>query len=565
MATDLLLKNDTVTLDEALRTADTAVSLAIKAISLVVSPQEMHKKLIDEPRDHMKGLAVSSILKNLENQKEAKIGFGVGNSIRDSVMQALYDCPFIGTGIKNSNGMVFCIITSSDIMEDEDLHATLDIFRQTLQFTGKVVIASSHEPNLEPNMLVTSIIVIGSRPQTQALPKKNIFSTLAEQFPSILKFFMGNQQLEDSKEFNTSNPSKTIHPLDTIAEADVIPLNGMADGADRWHEDDNNTVFRGLDEDFDFGDGIGDEDPLTESSGFNDHITEGSIAFQRELLQNGNLGLGHLIAEKWAKQRARTPILDNLSIFPLPVGVRRPEDSGDIEEFPDTEEQQEGNEENAFPEQLRDDPSISSLGALTDAGFLAVKDFYSYASTLLKSRNDEAARKQGVLSVRAASVLESERDSPRKWSPTTEMQYRGGVYKGRCQGGLPEGKGRLVLHDGSIYDGMWHYGKRSGLGAFYFSNGDVFQGSWRDDVMHGKGWFYFHTGDRWFANFWKGKANGESRFYSKLGDVFFGQFQDGWRQGDFLCVDVEGTRCIEVWNKGVLVSRKPLDSDNAGG
>lgn len=79
--------------------------------------------------------------------------------------------------------------------------------------------------------------------------------------------------------------------------------------------------------------------------------------------------------------------------------------------------------------------------------------------------------------------------------------------------------------------------------------------------MHGKGWFYFHTGDRWFANFWKGKANGEGRFYSKSGDVFFGHFQDGWRHGHFLCIDVDGTRSLEIWDQGVLVSRKQLDSD----
>ncbi|KAL0683449.1 hypothetical protein Bca4012_050297 [Brassica carinata] len=39
------------------------------------------------------------------------------------------------------------------------------------------------------------------------------------------------------------------------------------------------------------------------------------------------------------------------------------------------------------------------------------------------------------------------------------MQYRGELFKGRCQGGLPEGKGRLVFGDGSIYDGMWHKGR----------------------------------------------------------------------------------------------------------
>ena len=97
------------------------------------------------------------------------------------------------------------------------------------------------------------------------------------------------------------------------------------------------------------------------------------------------------------------------------------------------------------------------------------------------------------------------------------MQYRGELFKGRCQGGLSEGKvnryvafyscmeplsyawdkrlswshsflsqGRLVFGDGSIYDGMWHKGKRCGLGTFYFKNGDVFQGTWSEDLIHGK-------------------------------------------------------------------------------
>ncbi|KAE8667271.1 hypothetical protein F3Y22_tig00112428pilonHSYRG00056 [Hibiscus syriacus] len=141
-------------------------------------------------------------------------------------------------------------------------------------------------------------------------------------------------------------------------------------------------------------------------------------------------------------------------------------------------------------------PSIPSSsrpwGALTDASFEAMREIYNNGSTVLKGKAG-IPKKQGVLSARAASMLEAERDSPKKWSPIVEMHYRGGVYRGRCQGGLPEGKGRLVLGDGNIYDGMWRYGKRSGVGTFYFSNGDVFQGSWRDDLMHGKGWFYFHA------------------------------------------------------------------------
>jgi len=61
-----------------------------------------------------------------------------------------------------------------------------------------------------------------------------------------------------------------------------------------------------------------------------------------------------------------------------------------------------------------------------------------------------------------------------------------------------------------------------------------------------QGWFYFHKGDRWFANFWKGKASGEGRFYSKSGEIFFGHFKDGWRHGQFLCIDLDGTRSVTL-------------------
>ncbi|EPS63756.1 hypothetical protein M569_11028, partial [Genlisea aurea] len=188
-------------------------------------------------------------------------------------------------------------------------------------------------------------------------------------------------------------------------------------------------------------------------------------------------------------------------------------------------------------------------------------DYYNQNLVASSDRDIHAThfKKQGDLSLRASSMLESERDAFKKWSRAVEMKYRGGRYKGRIEGGLPEGKGCLYLEDGSAYDGMWRNGKRSGSGTFYFSNGDFFQGSWRDDVMHGKGWMYFSSGDRWFANFWKGKANGEGRLYSKVGDVSFGKFKEGWRHGYFLHISsVDGTRCEELWDEGVLVSRKQL-------
>ncbi|XWS69423.1 hypothetical protein CRYUN_Cryun04dG0177700 [Craigia yunnanensis] len=465
--TDSLLKNELVTLDEALKTANNAVLLAINTISVVIS--EMQRKLIDAVHDNMKELGVSEVINILGKYKEAKLGFGAGYNIRTSISQAMYDCPFIGAGIKDLDGLIICVVASSNVINNNDVRALLHTFRQTTEYTKYIIISVIHEPNLEPNLLVTTVVILGHL-EEQTSHKSSIFTRLAQHFPFVFNLLRRHpSQSNDTYKNDVKN-------VPNRKSSDTYSLSGS---------DQNEVALL---------------DGKTYSSSYYDEITEGIPTFHREPLSGWNLGPGHQLVQEWAKERAAdseaTPVLDNLSIFGLPVGGK---------------------------------------------------------TVVLK--------KQGVLSARAASMLEAERDSPKKWSPIVEMQYREGVYKGRCQGGLPEGKGRLILGDGSIYDGLWRYGKRSGVGTFYFSNGDVFQGSWRDDLMHGKGWFYFHMGDRWFANFWKGKANGEGRFYSKSGNVFFGHFEDGWRHGQFLCITVDGARCIEIWNEGVLKSRQQLYAD----
>lgn len=264
-------------------------------------------------------------------------------------------------------------------------------------------------------------------------------------------------------------------------------------------------------------------------------------------------------AEEDVNSSAGVSVADNPKTFILPIGVRLADDLH--ETFDRSNSRQPV--ERLTPEDAQVQAAIASvppLNGVTNAGFDVVAEFWNSATTLLRGQQLDITKKQGVLSARAASMLEAERDAKTRWSPVVEIRYRGGIYKGRCQGGLPEGRGHLTFQDGSVYDGMWRYGKRSGIGSLFFSNGDVFHGSWRDDLMHGKGWLYFHSGDRWFANFWKGRANGEGRFYSKSGEIFFGQFQDGWRHGHFLCIKVDGARYVEIWNEGVRVSSEELNS-----
>lgn len=282
----------------------------------------------------------------------------------------------------------------------------------------------------------------------------------------------------------------------------------------------------------------------------------------KERLIYWNEGLDLRAVEAWAHERASEQKDSEVDNLRLQVGGN-PVNGENVN--PLSKKYQAGAElqlENSQAE-TPVDVHLSVQNSIADAGLGAILDIYHAASALVSGKDAEEYRKQRSLSERAASMLETERGLKKKWSRVIEMPYREGIYKGRCQGGLPEGKGRLNLKDGSFYDGIWKHGKRSGVGAFYYSSGDVFQGSWRDDLMHGKGWFYFKNGDRWFSDFWKGKANGEGRYYSRHGHVFFGHFQDNMRHGEGHYIESNGTKWHEVWDQGVLVSRKMLESEES--
>lgn len=133
----------------------------------------------------------------------------------------------------------------------------------------------------------------------------------------------------------------------------------------------------------------------------------GIPTFCREPLSHWNLGPGNQLAKEWAKERAADSeamsVLDNLSIFCLPVGVRSSEEPKEGINTLNTMEFSESKSENgvkapALPRSSR------SLGAFTDASFEAMKEFYNSGSTLLKGKTG-VPKKQGVLSARAASML----------------------------------------------------------------------------------------------------------------------------------------------------------------
>ncbi|XP_068640423.1 protein ACCUMULATION AND REPLICATION OF CHLOROPLASTS 3, chloroplastic [Aristolochia californica] len=569
--TDALLKKEVVTLAEALRSANNAVLLAINAIYVLSS--DKHLKLCDSPHDKLEEFKVPQVLKCLEDYKQAEIGFGAGYNIKSSISRAVFDCPFLSSGLKGLSGIVICIVASASEMNRSDLNTFVHTFRKTAQCATEIVVSAIHEPNLEKDMVVTTLLVMGCSEQKSS-QKKTLLSSLVQHFPFFFSLFGGNHsRLED----RILAPSEQIlGPPESVKVEDSNIINGEDANIDLHSEelemlpddsddsDDINTRFD--DEDLGSRFSISNDTPISVSPGIA-LSNEGEPAFQREPPASWSFGPGFHIAQKWTQTRASsfesTAKVDKLNVYPLPVGVKPSEHSADILLSVNSTRVTDTKVSNDLSAESLDVPNGPSWDALTDSSMEAVADIYNAAAVLIKGKPVDLSKKQGLLSARAASMLEVERDSHKNWNPVMEMQYRGGMYKGRCQGGLPEGKGRLTLNDGSFYYGMWRYGKRSGLGTFYYSNGDVFQGSWRDDLIHGKGWFYFHTGDRWFANFWKGKANGEGRFYLKSGSIFFGNFREGWRHGKSLCIDSDGTRWIEFWEEGVLVSRDKLDSESS--
>ncbi|KAK9115701.1 hypothetical protein Sjap_014648 [Stephania japonica] len=577
--TDALLKKEVVTLAEALKTANNAVLLAINSISLFMS--EMQKKYLDHPNNRTKEIQFPEVVDILGNSEAAKVGFGAGKNMKTSIARAVYDCPFVDGGIKDFSGLLVCTLATACAVDRDDTNTFLHVFRQTTGWKQELLVAVVHEPNLEPDIFVTTVIFLGSKENVSQ--KSGFFSGFVSHFPFVFSLFKREHQ--ESKHplsaHSVGNQSST-EDMQSLASGDKKKWvssnlnNGNVNICSEEQEmqkllGTNHVEINGLRQD-------NDEDERTEVgilnsesklvSGEYDQTSEGftgEYGLERESLIFWNAGPASHTAQQWAKERAvifdSAPLLESQYLCTLPVGVKPSGKSIRSRYSANTElpEPRTSDDRNGKSQGV---PRLPSWDALTDSSFDAVTDRINNASTLLNGRRTNASRKQGLLSSRAASMLEAERESQKKWSPVVEMSYRGGIYKGRCQGGLPEGKGHLTLADGSIYDGMWRYGKRSGTGTLYYSNGDVFQGSWRDDLMHGKGWFYFHAGDRWFANFWKGKANGEGRFYSKDGEIFFGNFHDGWRHGHCLCIDTNGTRWAEIWNEGSLLSREQLDSDS---
>ncbi|XVF02954.1 hypothetical protein REPUB_Repub04eG0218700 [Reevesia pubescens] len=112
--------------------------------------------------------------------------------------------------------------------------------------------------------------------------------------------------------------------------------------------------------------------------------------FHQEPLSGWNLGPGHQLAQEWVKERAADleakPVLDNLSIFCLPVGVRSSEELKEGSNTLYATEFPESKPENGVKAPATSNSSRSS-GVLNDASFEVIRECYNTASTPLKRKS----------------------------------------------------------------------------------------------------------------------------------------------------------------------------------
>ncbi|CAL5072909.1 unnamed protein product [Urochloa decumbens] len=553
---DSLLETEVETLAEALESANNAVLSTISMISIMMSGY--NKMFWSSLNAQIKEVDPEEVAKLLRSYGEARVGFGAGYNIQSAIKQAVFHCPFLRGGIKDLNNVVFLSLTTARVLSESDMISILHIFRRVTGFSKDIIFSRNSEPDLEPKLIVVSLLTIRNHyDESVATVQEGFLSSLALHFPFISSL-MGGDILEQKQTRQKHSFSRLPDNGSNSVEREWSQLsNGSSDATVSKLSPEE---IEDLESERESNDRIGRIKPeylegnllVAEEMGTDDNREH--LGSQPELTFLSN-SPGFGIAQLWAKERTMASgsrKSDELDIVTLPVGVKLSEVQSD--RSPNTQ-----------PETPDAGTTVATGHAafavpFSDVRLEKVINMCSSAVTFLRGRMDKSRKRcSNSISSRAALMLDAEREPEKTWSPIVEIRYGGGTYRGRCQEGLPEGKGRLTFSDGSFYDGLWRYGKRSGLGTLFHSNGDVYHGTWRDDLIHGKGWYYFHSGDRWFANFWKGKANGEGRFYAQDGSIFFGHFQNGWRHGESLLVDANGSRWIEIWDEGVLVGRTKME------
>ncbi|KAL7001378.1 hypothetical protein U1Q18_002528, partial [Sarracenia purpurea var. burkii] len=251
----------------------------------------------------------------------------------------------------------------------------------------------------------------------QISQESSIFSRLAQHFPFICNLLRRHhpQSCDTRESYFPDGPSlsEAIYSPDSHEMPNIIPANRTAEGfginsaeLQRLPSNSGDEIYylRGYGSSFEQMDVEFSERYF---SNFYDQVSEEVPAFQRQLCIQWNLRPGYRISEERTNEAAidfeATTMLDNISIFKLPVGVKPTEELKTSLSVSNTIYHQHKIGGDDVKAEAQATPRIF-WDALTDAGFEAVSKFYDNASAVLMG-NANIAKKQGVLSVRAASML----------------------------------------------------------------------------------------------------------------------------------------------------------------
>jgi len=194
---DSLLETEVETLAEALESANNAVLSTISMISIMMSGY--YKMFWSSLNAQIKEVDPEEVAKLLRSYGEARVGFGAGYNIQSAIKQAVFHCPFLRGGIKDLNNVIFLSLTTARVLSESDMISILHIFRRVTGFTKDIIFSRNSEPDLEPKLIVVSLLTIRNH-YDESVPtvQEDFLSSLALRFPFISSR-MGGDILEQKQ------------------------------------------------------------------------------------------------------------------------------------------------------------------------------------------------------------------------------------------------------------------------------------------------------------------------------------------------------------------------------
>ncbi|XP_066390689.1 protein ACCUMULATION AND REPLICATION OF CHLOROPLASTS 3, chloroplastic-like isoform X3 [Miscanthus floridulus] len=250
---DSLLETEVETLAEALESANDAVLSIISMISIMMSGY--NKMFWSSLNAQIKEVDPEDVAKLLRSYGEAIVGFGAGYNIQSAIKQAVFQCPFLRGGIKGAcakgrtqyrelplcagsregcqwqvlpspvqceetatrtrdlpvtDGLEQCgflSLTTARVLSEGDMISILHIFRRVTGFTKDIIFSRNSEPDLEPKLIVVSLLTIRNHyDESVSTVQEGFLSNLALHFPFISSLMGGDipeqKQIRSKHSFN---------------------------------------------------------------------------------------------------------------------------------------------------------------------------------------------------------------------------------------------------------------------------------------------------------------------------------------------------------------------------